>query len=48
MVLFQDIFGYTENSMPDHADFPPLQSIMKVFSLFKDQYQFENHEVKGV
>ena len=48
MVLFQDVFSFMENNMIDHAEFSLLRSVLKVFYLFKVNYQFENDEVTVV
>ena len=46
--LFQDILSYTANNMINHSNNPILQSIIKVFSFFMVQYQYEYDEVIGM
>ena len=46
--LFQDVLSYTENNMINHSNNPILQSIMKVFSFFMVQHQYEYDEVIGM
>ena len=37
-----------KNNMIDHSEFPLLKLMLRVFYLFKVQYQFENGWVTGV
>ena len=46
--LFQDVLSYTESNMINQSNRFILQSILKVFSFFMVQYQYEYNEVTGV
>ena len=46
---FSRIFlNSTANTMINHANYPTLQSILKVFYLLVVQFESENTEVRGV
>ena len=47
-LLFHDVLSFTAKNIPEKSDFPLLQSMIKVFYLFRVQHQFDNDEVTGV
>ena len=46
--LFQDVLSFTAMNIPEQPDYLLLQSMVKVFSLFKSQLQLDSYEVTGV
>ena len=46
--LFQDILTFTGNNVILQSDHPLLQSMIKLFSLFKIQVKFDDDELSEV
>ena len=46
--LFQEILKFTVNNVITQSDYPLLQSMLKVYFLFKLQVQFDGDELSEV
>ena len=48
VVIIQGCLSFMAKKIPEYYDDPVLKSMLRVFSLFKVRFQFENDDVTGV